>query len=80
MNINKGRYRRISIQSAKLDLESLHPAPAVAVPDRNCCDCIFFTASVAIREKDGICNMNGQCVNNYDECGAFSKRIEKSIP
>jgi len=53
--------------------KNLHPAPRVAVEEKNCCDCIFFKLPVPTI-MIGDCSMTGEPTNSYDECGAFTKK------
>lgn len=53
----------------------LHPAPRVAVEEKNCCDCIFAESKLS----DGkiFCTMKMTYMNSYDECGAFTRKNSK---
>lgn len=55
-----------------LEWKDLHPAPRSEVPAKECCSCLFFQPV----QDAGLCKMTNKPTGNYDECGAFSKRIE----
>lgn len=61
------------------DWKNLHPAPRVAVEERNCCECVFYSIRTDMQDSfyTGQCNMTGKQMNSYDECGAFSRKSNK---